>query len=195
MRKIREILRWLGVLVLSLIHLPHLLFYALGDKKLIKKDLARYKKHFKYEKCPDWLYLLYLLTIDRYFRQLFYFRIGPVPATLVSWYRPGDKYFQMYKGMKLGGGALFYHPYATVLNAESIGENFSCIQCTTLGYGKNGIPVIGDNVSLGASVTIIGNIRIGNNVVVGAGSVVVKDVPDNCVVAGNPAKIVKKLSE
>lgn len=53
--------------------------------------------------------------------------------------------------------------------------------------------MIGDNVSLGANVTIIGNIHIGNNVVIGVGSVVVKDVPDNCVVAGNPAKVIKYL--
>ena len=36
-----------------------------------------------------------------------------------------------------------------------------------------------------------GGVKIGNNVIIGAGSVVVKDVPDNCVVAGNPAKIIK----
>ena len=97
--------------------------------------------------------------------------------------------------MKMGGGAIFYHPYATVLNAESIGENFSCIQCTTLGYGKNGLPVIGDNVSLGANVTIIGGVHIGNDVVIGAGSVVVNDIPDGCVVAGNPARIIRRISE
>ena len=47
---------------------------------------------------------------------------------------------------------------------------------------------------LGATVTIIGHVKIGNNVVVGAGSVVVKDVPDNCIVAGNPAKIIRYIS-
>ena len=41
---------------------------------------------------------------------------------------------------------------------------------------------------------IFGNVHIGDNVIVGAGSVVVKDVPDNCVVAGNPAKIIKIIN-
>lgn len=76
------------------------------------------------------------------------------------------------------------HPYATIINAKSIGSNFSCIHCTTIG-AHNDRATIGDNVSLGANVTIIGNIRIGNNVTIGAGSVVVKDLPDNCVAVGN----------
>ena len=71
------------------------------------------------------------------------------------------------------------HPYATVINAESIGKNFSCIHCTTLGAKCEDRPIIGDNVSLGANVTIIGKVHIGNNVTIGAGSVVVKDIPDN----------------
>jgi serine acetyltransferase len=41
---------------------------------------------------------------------------------------------------------------------------------------------------------VLGKISIGNNVKIGAGSVVVKDIPDNCVVVGNPAKIVKQLT-
>lgn len=40
-------------------------------------------------------------------------------------------------------------------------------------------------------MVIIGNVHIGNNVIIGAGSVVVKDVPDNAVVVGNPARIIK----
>ena len=50
-----------------------------------------------------------------------------------------------------------------------------------------------DNVSIGANVTIIGDIKIGNNVIIGAGSVVVKDVTDNCIVAGNPARVIRTL--
>lgn len=48
-------------------------------------------------------------------------------------------------------------------------------------------------MALGANVTIVGKVHIGNNVIVGAGSVVVKDVPDNCIVAGNPAKIIRYI--
>ncbi|MCV3763500.1 sugar O-acetyltransferase [Companilactobacillus farciminis] len=52
---------------------------------------------------------------------------------------------------------------------------------------------IGNDVWIGGNCTIIGGVHIGNNVIVGAGAVVVKDVPDNCVVGGVPAKIIKKL--
>jgi serine O-acetyltransferase len=79
------------------------------------------------------------------------------------------------------------------LNAESIGSNFYCLQLVTLGNGKGGRPTIGDNVSIFTGATIYGGIRIGNNVKIAAGSVVFHDVPDNCIVAGNPAVVVKTL--
>lgn len=53
--------------------------------------------------------------------------------------------------------------------------------------------IIGDNVWIGGSATILPGVTIGNNVVVGAGSVVTKSFPDNVVIAGNPAKVIKKL--
>lgn len=62
---------------------------------------------------------------------------------------------------------------------------------TTISAGKNGIPTIGVNVTLGADVVIVGGIRIGNNVTLGAGSVLVKDIPDNCVAVGNRCKPIK----
>ena len=54
------------------------------------------------------------------------------------------------------------------------------------------MPIIGDNVHISAGARILGPIKIGNNVIIGANAVVVKDVPDNCVVAGSPAKIIKE---
>ena len=60
-------------------------------------------------------------------------------------------------------------------------------------YGK---PVaIGDDVWIGGNCTILPGVTIGKNVVIAAGAVVTKDIPDNCVVAGIPAKIIKRLEE
>lgn len=53
---------------------------------------------------------------------------------------------------------------------------------------------VGNNVWFGGNVTVIGGITIGNNSVIGAGSVVTKDIPENVVVAGNPAKIIKNIN-
>jgi serine O-acetyltransferase len=80
-----------------------------------------------------------------------------------------------------------------VLNAESIGDNFSCIHGCTIGKKDGKRPRIGDNVNMCAGSMIIGDITIGNNVTIGAGAIVVKDVPDNCVVVGNPARIIKRF--
>ena len=52
---------------------------------------------------------------------------------------------------------------------------------------------IGDNVWIGGSVTILPGVTIGSNVTIGAGSVVVNDIPDNCVAVGNPARVVRKI--
>lgn len=54
---------------------------------------------------------------------------------------------------------------------------------------------IGDNVWLGGDVVVLPGVHIGNNVVVGAGSVVTKDLPDNVIAAGNPAKIIREITE
>ena len=55
--------------------------------------------------------------------------------------------------------------------------------------------IVEDRVSIGSSATILGGIRIGKNSIIGAGSVVTKDVPENTIVAGNPAKIIRKVNQ
>ena len=104
---------------------------------------------------------------------------------------------KVFRSTKIGGGMVCYHPFASVINAKSIGDNFQFRNGLTIGNKGNDnslIPSIGNDVTVGANAVIIGDINIGNNVVIGAGAVVVKDVPSNCIVAGNPAKIIRKLS-
>ena len=192
-RKIRDCFRLVGALCLFIVYIPHLIIYEVGrKKKIIDSDLLRLNKqlHIKLPKC---CLLLYFLHNNSYYRSLFYYRIGPVLSLLISWYRPGNRYFSISYTTRIGEGFLMAHPYSTIINAELIGKNFACIHCTTIGETNKGNPSIGDNVSLGANVTIIGPVHIGNNVTIGAGSVVVKDVPDNCVVAGNPAKVIRYI--
>tara|TARA_B100000315_G_C14396312_1_gene504375 strand:- start:458 stop:832 length:375 start_codon:yes stop_codon:yes gene_type:complete len=96
----------------------------------------------------------------------------------------------------LGKGTRFaYSGIGVVLHKRTrMGKNCMIGTQVTVG-GKSGhfeVPVIGDNVYLATGAKILGPIKIGNNVIVGANAVVIKDVPDNCVVAGIPAKIIKK---
>lgn len=59
-----------------------------------------------------------------------------------------------------------------------------------LDFTKIGIVTIGNNVFIGAGSTILPNVKIGSNVIIGSGSVCTKDIPDNSLVVGNPAKII-----
>ena len=54
---------------------------------------------------------------------------------------------------------------------------------------------IGDNVWIGGNTCIMPGVHIGNNVVIGAGSVVTKDIPDNVIAVGNPCRIVREITE
>lgn len=63
------------------------------------------------------------------------------------------------------------------------------------GY-EYGIPVtIGDNVWMGGNAVVLPGVHIGNNVVIGAGSVVTKDIPDNVIAAGNPCRVIREITE
>lgn len=54
---------------------------------------------------------------------------------------------------------------------------------------------VGDNVWIGGNVCVLGGVTICNNVVIGAGSVVVKDIPDNSIAVGNPCRVIKEIQQ
>ena len=54
---------------------------------------------------------------------------------------------------------------------------------------------VGNNVWIGAGVQVMPGVTIGDNVVIGGGSVVVKDIPDNCVAVGNPCKMIRAITQ
>lgn len=93
------------------------------------------------------------------------------------------------KNIKLG-----YSGLGIVVHARcEIGNNVSISQHVTLG-GKSGhweVPIIEDNVSIGAGAKILGPIRIGKGASIGANSVVLRDVPPFATVVGIPGKIIK----
>lgn len=96
----------------------------------------------------------------------------------------------------IGEGVMFDHGTGVVIGETAVVEdNVSILQNVTLGgtgkVGGDRHPKVRFGVMIGAGAKIIGNIEIGANSKVAAGSVVLKDVPPNCTVAGIPAQIVR----
>lgn len=93
-------------------------------------------------------------------------------------------------------GTRFFHPTGICIAEKAvIGKNCIINQNVTIGQGKGGFPMIGDNVQILSGAVVIGAIKVGNNAVIGANSVVTKDVPENAVVAGVPAKFLRFITE
>lgn len=93
---------------------------------------------------------------------------------------------------KIGGGISLPHSAGVVIgDYVEIGKNCTLYQNVTLGKKDNKYPTVGDNVTIFPSSIIIGGIHIGDDVVIGAGSVVLTDIPQKAIVAGNPARIIK----
>lgn len=90
---------------------------------------------------------------------------------------------------------LGYSGMGVVIHPKSeIGNNCMIGQQVTIGGGNTrypGVPLIGDNVYIAKGAIVFGGITIGNNVTIGANAVVNKPVPDNAIVAGIPARILR----
>jgi serine O-acetyltransferase len=96
---------------------------------------------------------------------------------------------------RIGPGFYIGHFGGIVVNTDArIGRNCNLSHGVTIGQSNRGnrlgCPVIGDNVFIGPGAMIFGSVHIGNNVAIGANSVVVDDVCENALVVGSPARIV-----
>lgn len=169
----------------------HLMFYFVFRKRCI--DDVRVNLKQSNIRINSIVGFVYLIIYNRTFRNLFLWRIGVCKYLLVNLYPSPHPSFTIATHMKLGPGMTCIHPFATIVNAESIGKGFVVLNNVTVGNNKSGErPIIGDNVRINANAVVIGKIVIGNNAIIGAGSVVTKSIPDNCVVVGNPAFILKE---
>ena len=97
---------------------------------------------------------------------------------------------------KIGPGLVIVHGHDIVIGGEvKIGKNCKILNSVTLGNkdtesSVNQQPTVGNNVVIGSGAKLLGLIHVGDNVVIGANSVVLKSFPSNVVVAGIPAKII-----
>ena len=101
--------------------------------------------------------------------------------------------------VKLGRRVRIWHHGGMVLHAESIGDDVHVRQNTTFGIARKDqefqLPTIEDRCDIGCGAVVLGAVTIGNDSVIGANAVVLKDVPPHSVAVGMPAKVVKVLKK
>ena len=103
-----------------------------------------------------------------------------------------QRFVQMFVGVyispdaEIGPGLVIHTPYGIIVGPNKIGSYCTLQNGVVIAVGTRGI---GDNVYFGAGAKVMGSVKIGNNVVVAANSLVLTDVPDNMTVIGVPARI------
>jgi serine O-acetyltransferase len=96
---------------------------------------------------------------------------------------------------QVGAGLAIMHNYSVLIGAATIGTNCVLHHNVTIGEGVAGnshaIPTLGNSVWIGPGVTIAGEVSIGDNVTISAGTVLTRSVPSGALVAGNPGRVVQ----
>ena len=174
--------------------LPHLALWMLGrNREIFQEDLVRWAKLQEKSAIGSRgkaiRFFLRMMPGTEELRSLFYYRFPA--ARFLNPLAPRSPTLYLVT-RDIGPGLFLQHGFATIVDAKSIGRDCWINQQVTVGYSGPGNPVIGDNVTIRAGAKVLGGITIGDNVVIGANAFVAKDVPANCVVAGVPARIIRR---
>lgn len=113
-------------------------------------------------------------------------------------HRVGDRYgFDFLHTVPMGRGYHISHNIGVINMAKSAGDDLIFRNFVTVGVQRPGQagPVIGDRVQFGTGCRVLGDITVGSDVLIGANAVVVRDVPDHSVVAGIPAKVIRRTKD
>lgn len=167
------------------------LIYDLDN--VLKKDPAARNKLEVFLLYPSvHAIIMYRITHFLYTKNLFFL------ARLLSQISRFFTGIEIHPGAKIGKGFFIDHGMGVVIGETAeVGDNVTLFHGTTLGgtgkdKGKRH-PTLGDNVIVGSGAKILGPIKIGNNVKIGANAVVLKEVPDDATAVGIPARnIIKK---
>lgn len=152
-------------------------------------DTARWAE---WKSCPykfAYMQFVFLMAEYKEFRNICYYRMGKAQYFLRWICSPMDSLYIHCKD--IGGGLLIQHGFSTIITAARIGNNAKIFQQVTIGYNEEQLPILGDDVEVCCGAKVIGGVTIGNNVTIGAQALVVKDVIDNVVVGGVPARVLK----
>ena len=159
-----------------------------SSRKIIISDISRWMELEKVNTSVIYTFCLYIIE-RKEFRNLVIYRLrssGYIASTIFRFlFPPMDTLFITCSN--IGKGLYIQHGFATIISAKSIGENCYINQQVTIGYNGDKNPTIGNNVHICAGAIVIGDCHIGDNSVVGAGAVVVKDIPPNETWGGVPA--------
>ncbi len=89
---------------------------------------------------------------------------------------------------RYGDNLRIWHGNIIINGKSNLGNNVQFHGNNCIGTNNRGVPIIGDNVEFGFGAVAIGDIKIGNNCIIGANSIVTKSFPENSIIVGNPAK-------
>ena len=171
------------------------------QKNLIEMDIARWNEidqvNFNMFESINWY-----MTYKKEFRNLLLHRLKNPSRSFMCMlhfvivrmlWKPMESLYIYTED--IGGGLYIQHGFATIITAKKIGENCRIYQQVTIGYKGEFNPILENNVSVTCGAKVLGDVTMHSNSLAAAGAVVVKDVPENAIVGGVPAKVMAYKDE